>query len=256
MDGKSFFYVNPLSVDPVACHKDERKAHVQPVRQKWFGCACCPPNLARLISSVGRYAYTSTEDTLYIHLYIGSNLKLQTPAGEVTVKVRSNFPYNGKVSIQVGGQGAASGKWTLALRIPGWCKDWKSSGVFCGRMPVWKRDTCRLPENGSRMRRWNWISPMKCRLMQANPRVRETEGQLAVTRGPVVYCLEEKDNGSNLHLLALSCDAQDPHRAFLNLRAEPVPRDSGGWAGGKNNSRMQKTVFTVKRHRLNTSRLS
>lgn len=213
LDGKSFFYVNPLSVDPVACHKDERKAHVQPVRQKWFGCACCPPNLARLISSVGRYAYTSTEDTLYIHLYIGSDLKLQTPEGEVTVKVRSNFPYNGKVSIQVGGEGAASGKWTLALRIPGWCKDWKSSGVSVedarlekGYLYItreWKQDeTLELD------------FPMEVRLMQSNPRVRETEGQLAVTRGPVVYCLEEKDNGSNLHLLALSCDAKTRTEPF------------------------------------------
>ena len=52
LDGKSFFYVNPLEVLPEACHIDERKFHVIPVRQKWFGCACCPPNLARLISSI------------------------------------------------------------------------------------------------------------------------------------------------------------------------------------------------------------
>ena len=228
LDGKSFFYVNPLSVDPVACHKDERKAHVQPVRQKWFGCACCPPNLARLISSVGRYAYTSTEDTLYIHLYIGSDLKLQTPEGEVTVKVRSNFPYNGKVSIQVGGEGAASGKWTLALRIPGWCKDWKSSGFSVedarlekGYLYItreWKQDeTLELD------------FPMEVRLMQSNPRVRETEGQLAVTRGPVVYCLEEKDNGSNLHLLALSYDAKTRTEPF-SIEGEQFPAIlADGW---------------------------
>ena len=228
LDGKSFFYVNPLSVDPVACHKDERKAHVQPVRQKWFGCACCPPNLARLISSVGRYAYTSTEDTLYIHLYIGSNLKLQTPAGEVTVKVRSNFPYNGKVSIQVGGQGAASGKWTLALRIPGWCKDWKSSGFSV--------EDARL-EKGYLYITREWKPdetleldfPMEVRLMQANPHVRETEGQLAVTRGPVVYCLEEKDNGSNLHLLALSYGAKTRTEPF-SIEGEQFPAIlADGW---------------------------
>ena len=58
LDGKSFFYVNPLEVLPEACHKDERKFHVKPIRQKWFGCACCPPNLARTVSSVASYAYT------------------------------------------------------------------------------------------------------------------------------------------------------------------------------------------------------
>ena len=70
LDGKSFFYVNPLESLPEACHKDERKFHVKPVRQKWFGCACCPPNIARLVSSISTYAYTQSEDTLYFHLYM------------------------------------------------------------------------------------------------------------------------------------------------------------------------------------------
>ena len=77
LDGRSFFYVNPLEVNPEACHKDERKAHVKPVRQKWFGCACCPPNLARLLSSISSYAYTEKEDTLFVHLYMGSIIKKQ-----------------------------------------------------------------------------------------------------------------------------------------------------------------------------------
>ncbi len=216
LDGKSFFYVNPLSVDPDACHQDKRKAHVQPVRQKWFGCACCPPNLARLIESVGRYAYTEAENTLYVHLYIGSDLKMQTPQGEVAVQVRSDFPYSGKVTVQVSGEGAASGKWTLALRIPGWCREWKGSGI-----PLDHADE----KKGYLYITRAWASgevleldfPMEVRLMQSNARVRETTGQLAVTRGPVVYCLEEKDNGSRLHLLSISCDA--------NTRTEPFSID-------------------------------
>ena len=72
LDGKSFFYVNPLEVLPEACHKDQRKMHVKSVRQKWFGCACCPPNIARIVSSVASYAYTENEDTLWTHLYMGS----------------------------------------------------------------------------------------------------------------------------------------------------------------------------------------
>lgn len=69
LDGKSFFYVNPLEVTPDGCKYDERKSHVKNVRQKWFGCACCPPNLARLISSLPTYAYTAQDDTLWMHLY-------------------------------------------------------------------------------------------------------------------------------------------------------------------------------------------
>ena len=67
--------MNPLESLPEACHKDERKFHVKPVRQKWFGCACCPPNLARLLSSIASYAYTEAEDALYVHLYMGSVLE-------------------------------------------------------------------------------------------------------------------------------------------------------------------------------------
>ena len=221
LDGKSFFYVNPLAVDPVACHKDERKAHVQPVRQKWFGCACCPPNLARLIGSIGRYAYTASEDTLYLHLYIGSDLKLSTPEGEVHVQLRSHFPYNGTVSIRVSGEGAASGKWSLALRIPGWCREYKSCGISL--------DDARL-ENGYLYITRAWKEDefleldfvMNIRLMQSNPLVRETAGQIAVTRGPVVYCLEERDNGKNLHLLALSANAK-AHIEPFSIEGEKFP---------------------------------
>ena len=228
LDGKSFFYVNPLSVDPVACHKDERKAHVQPVRQKWFGCACCPPNLARLIGSVGRYAYTADENTLYVHLYIGSTFRLQTSAGEVTVEIRSGFPYDGKVSVKIGGEGAASGKWTLALRIPGWCREWKGNGI-----PL---EDARVEKGYLYITRsWNpgetleLDFPMEIRLMQSSPLVRETAGQLAVTRGPVVYCLEEKDNGHSLHLLSIGCDAKLRTEPFA-IEGEQVPAVlADGW---------------------------
>ena len=85
LDGKSFFYVNPLEVLPEACHKDERKFHVKPVRQKWFGCACCPPNLARTLSSVSSYAFTEKDDTLFVHLYIGSDIKKTVNGTDVSV---------------------------------------------------------------------------------------------------------------------------------------------------------------------------
>ena len=95
LDGKSFFYVNPLEVLPEACHKDERKFHVKPVRQKWFGCACCPPNLARLLSSIGSYAYTENEDTLFLHLYMGSTLEKKIGEKTADIRVESNFPWRG-----------------------------------------------------------------------------------------------------------------------------------------------------------------
>ena len=119
LDGKSFFYVNPLEVLPEACHKDERKFHVKPVRQKWFGCACCPPNLARLISSIGAYAFTEKEDTLFVHLYMGSTLKKMVGEREVQVRVDSQMPWDGEVAVTVEAKGT---EFVLAMRIPGWCE--------------------------------------------------------------------------------------------------------------------------------------
>lgn len=74
LDGKSFFYVNPMEVQPEAAHRDVRLSHVKTVRQKWFGCACCPPNLARILSSLGQYAFTERQDTLFVHLYMGGTV--------------------------------------------------------------------------------------------------------------------------------------------------------------------------------------
>ncbi|MEI3279516.1 MAG: beta-L-arabinofuranosidase domain-containing protein [Eubacterium ramulus] len=92
LDGKAFFYVNPLEVLPEACHKDSRKFHVKPVRQKWFGCACCPPNLARLLSSIGRYAYGENKNTLFVHLYIGGVIKKQVGEEEIQIILDSDMP--------------------------------------------------------------------------------------------------------------------------------------------------------------------
>ena len=118
LDGKSFFYVNPLEVTPEACHFDERKFHVKPVRQKWFGCACCPPNLARLLSSIGSYAYTEKEDTLYIHLYMGSTVQKEVKGETAEISVSSGYPWNGAVRVPVNGTGHP---FTMAMRIPQWC---------------------------------------------------------------------------------------------------------------------------------------
>lgn len=100
LDGKSFFYVNPLSVNPRSCHDDPGKQHVKPVRQKWFGCACCPPNLARLISSIGSYAYTENEDTLWVHLYAGGTVEKEVNGQKAQVVITSGLPWDGDVNTQ------------------------------------------------------------------------------------------------------------------------------------------------------------
>lgn len=203
LDGKSFFYVNPLEVAPEACRKDERKAHVKPVRPKWFGCACCPPNLARLLSSLGSYAYTEREDTLFIHLYLGGILHKRVKGQEVEVIIESGFPWKGAVRIQVKG---AVEPFTLALRIPKWGRDYRMEG---GKLLHKQEKNGYLYVTGdfSGENSLRLDFPMEARLVAASPLVRQDIGRAAVMAGPLVYCLEEADNGKNLHLLSIPEDA-------------------------------------------------
>lgn len=226
LDGKSFFYVNPLSVVPEACHNDARKFHVKPVRQKWFGCACCPPNIARLVSSIASYAYTENEDTLFVHLYAGGKVTKQIGNVKADFEITSGFPWNGAVSIK--SSLTEDAEYTLALRIPAWCSNYKiafgckdaagismqsaeaGDGIFTGSA-VMNDAQCEVKKGYLYItKKWSdqetvWLDfAMPVRLMQANAQVREDEGKLAVTRGPIVYCLEEADNGKNLHRLILN----------------------------------------------------
>jgi hypothetical protein len=202
LDGKSFFYVNPLEVNPEACHKDERKFHVKPVRQKWFGCACCPPNIARLLSSIGSYAYTENEDTLFIHLYIGSTISKKLKDKEVDININSNFPWSGDVNIKVR---AKDTDFKLAIRLSDWCEGYglKDKGSF----NIEEKDGYLYISKSWAEEDEIAISfDMEPRLIAASDKVREDIGKVAVIRGPVVYCMEEKDNGSDLHMLKVKPD--------------------------------------------------
>lgn len=233
LDGKSFFYVNPLEVLPEACHKDERKFHVKPVRQKWFGCACCPPNLARTLSSVSSYAFTETEDTLFVHLYIGSELKKNVNGTDVSVHMTSEFPWNGKVTLQAD---SADTPFTLALRLPGWCTSYQVSLLGAAHNPISGSEAITGLDASEYTikdgylyitRKWKESEtltldfPMEIQVWNANPNVREDIGRAAVTRGPITYCLEEADNGSDLHLLTLDWNAPAQVRDFT-VCGEPV----------------------------------
>ncbi len=229
LDGKSFFYVNPLEVLPEACRRDERKFHVKSIRQKWFGCACCPPNIARLVSSIASYACTENNDTLFVHLYMGCELKKKVGEKEVSVQITSGFPYEGKVTLTVNCDTPT--EMTLALRLPDWAKECVVNGVsttneaLCGgeASPVLEAIkktagiSCAKVSDGYLYLSGTWSGsseikldfPMAVRIMAANPSVREDTGKVAVTCGPMVYCLEEADNGTDLHLLRLDCKNPD-----------------------------------------------
>lgn len=205
LDGRSFFYVNPLEAAPEACRFDERKFHVKPVRQKWFGCACCPPNLARLLSSIGSYAYTEKEDTLYIHLYMGSMVQKEIQGETAEISVTSGYPWNGGVSVKVKG---TSVPFTIALRIPEWCADEYQVRGTEGAETRTENGYLYVTKAWGAEDQVELSFPMEVRVFEADSRVREDIGKVAVMRGPVVYCLEEADNGTDLHLLSLDVHAE------------------------------------------------
>ena len=195
LDGKSFFYVNPLEVIPENCKKDERKMHVKPVRQKWFGCACCPPNIARLISSLGQYIFTEDDDTLYINLYIGSETVKNVGGKDVKVSITSGLPNSVDVSISV--TGAAGTDFALALRIPAWTAgNYKFTGADDLKTEIRNGYIfCSGFETDAKI---DLEFDMTARVITADAKVAEDAGKVAIMRGPVVYCAEEADNGSAL----------------------------------------------------------
>ena len=196
LDGKKFFYVNPLEVVPEACEKDYNKRHVKPERQKWFGCACCPPNVARLLSSLAGYAFEENEKELYVNLYTGGILDTVKDGKKNRLTIETEYPWKGQVKIQVENQ--EDTPFTLALRIPGWCQSYvlKVNGLEeKGNLEKGYVLLERTWKNGDEIA---LEMDMPVQLVEADPRVREDIGKVAVTRGPVVYCLEEVDNGDQL----------------------------------------------------------
>jgi DUF1680 family protein len=243
-DGKHFFYVNPLEVWPKASQHNPGKHHVKPVRQKWFGCSCCPPNVARLLSSLNDYIYgVSTEkNTIYAHLFIGSEAELVLPAGKVGLKQQSQLPWHGMVSFTVTPD-SHQVAFNLALRIPDWCNG-KQPALSINGAPSTFRE-----EHGYALieRQWTqgdvveWNIPLQATLIVANPQVRANAGKAAIQRGPLVYCLEEADNGSPLASLSLSSEANLSEHYEPGLLGGAVvieldghlQGETGAWSGGK-----------------------
>lgn len=197
LDGKSFFYVNPLAVVPDACRKDQRLWHVQPSRRKWFGCACCPPNIARIVASIASYAYTENEDTLFTHLYVGGEVEKDFGGKKLTMELKARMPWHGHVYVTLRCAEPVNG--TLAFRIPNWAQD---AVITCGdKQPVYKDGYAYLT---GEWRDGDMITlhlPMQVRMLAANPAVRADVDKVAFRRGPVTFCAEEADNGANLHML-------------------------------------------------------
>lgn len=207
-DGKHYFYVNPLEVWPEACRKNPGKYHVKPVRQRWFGCACCPPNLARLLASLGGYIWSADKDTLYTHLYIGNEATVSVGGQPVRVTMQSGLPWDGRVKLAVAPD--QPGRFRLALRMPAWLSgeaEVRVNGEVCtnGRLQDGYLYVEREWQDGDIV---ELELPMAAEWIAAHPEVRANHGKVALQRGPVVYALEEADNGRLLGTLSVNVQEQ------------------------------------------------
>ena len=181
LDGRSFFYVNPLQ---------SRGGHA---RAAWDPVACCPPNIMRTVASLHHYLATSSDDGVQLQQFASSTIRLARPDGPVELRVETAYPVEGSVEIEI--VESPDEEWTLALRIPAWARAATVDG-----QPV---DAGGYAELRRRWRRGMKVVldlDVSPRLTAPNPRIDAVRGCLAIERGPLVYCVEGGDLPASIDL--------------------------------------------------------
>ncbi len=225
IDGKTFFYDNPL--------ESTGKHH----RWKWHHCPCCPPNIARLVTSIGSYMYAVAEDEIAVHLYGESKVRLKLASGvDVELTQATNYPWDGAVAFT--STLASPARFALSLRIPAWAKGATLSvnGVMLDLSACVRDGYARIERDWSDGDRVALYLPLALRPQFANPKVRQDAGRAALMRGPLVYCVETTDNGEDLNTIILPSNLPPGKTTVLSeLNGAvavdlPVEReDTGGW---------------------------
>jgi hypothetical protein len=238
LDGTKFFYVNPL-----------RTVRELPFRLRWsrerqpyIGCFCCPPNTVRTIAEVSSYAYGIAPGELWVHLYGASTLDTRIPNGKrIAVTQDTDYPWDGTVRLRI--DAAPREELAIKLRVPAWADGAEITVSGAGLE--------QKPQPGSYFeirREWNdgdvieLRLPMRVRKLEANPLVEEARGQIAVKRGPIVYCLESHDvpEGVRLDNIVLPLEAPlAPRRTeiagahLVALEGEALDRATPEWRAGE-----------------------
>jgi DUF1680 family protein len=240
LDGEEFFYANPLAaypeVNPYAHVPLGGSKHYR--RSEWFDCACCPPNLARLLASLGQYVYSSSAHEIYVHLYVQSQAKLNLNEQTIQIEQQTNYPWDEGIRLTVRPERPA--QFTLALRVPGWCHgaELKVNGQALEVDAITRRGYAKIDRTWQPGDQVELSLPMPVERMEAHPQVRQDAGRVALQRGPLVYCLEEVDNGPNLADVVIPPGAEfsvafDPQLlgGVAVISGEALRRDPQEWQG-------------------------
>ena len=197
LSGDRFFYGNPLA------------SKGQHQRKEWFGTACCPSNIARLVASLGSYIYATTDRSIYVNLFVGSSTNLSLANGRVNVKMATNYPWDGKINLQI--DPVKKSFFGLYLRIPGWVQGKTyTNGLY--EYANFKADNYSLKVNGKEVvtkvesgylvieREWKigdqvtYDLPMQVNRLISSSDLKFDNNRVAIQRGPIVYCVEGADN--------------------------------------------------------------
>lgn len=203
LSGDRFFYGNPLA------------SRGQHQRREWFGTACCPANIARLVASLGNYIYAYSDNAVFVNLYVGSNTSFNLKNGVVGLKMETNYPWEGKVKINI--DPVKKSAFSLQLRLPGWMYERIAPGglyavqqegddgvndVFDPVVLINGKQINYTIKNGYMIidRVWQkgdqveFEFPMDVKLVEARTELKQDQGRIALQRGPIVYCVEGADN--------------------------------------------------------------
>lgn len=195
LDGKSFFYENPLEIDPdfnninTSTKVKERFPITQ--RVEVFDCSCCPPNIMRFVASISGLIYGFDDNTVYINQYINS----EGDVNGIKIRQKTDYPNNGKITVRCN-----SNKKQIAFRIPCWCKSFNINKKYSIKngyayVDLDSEENIELELD------------MPVRIISANRRIHSDAGRIAVMRGPVVYCAEGIDNGADIKSIALPAES-------------------------------------------------
>ncbi|PZM10628.1 glycoside hydrolase family 127 protein [Rhizobium tubonense] len=223
LDGKTFFYENPL--------ESAGKHH----RWTWHHCPCCPPNIARLLASVGSYMYALADDEIAVHLYGESKARFEIGSTQVELSQKTRYPWDGAIHFDMTTDKPA--RFALSLRIPEWAEGAaiKVNGEIVDLSSLVVDGYARIEREWKSGDQVDLDIPLATRALWANPMVRQDAGRAALMRGPLVYCVETTDNGDGLNGIELVGDVS---KATTSEIAElegaialdlPVLRDKADW---------------------------
>ncbi|MBS1520887.1 MAG: glycoside hydrolase family 127 protein [Bacteroidetes bacterium] len=238
LDGKGFFYTNPLSSNDALPYKlrwsRDRVGYIA-------YSDCCPPNVVRTIAEVSSYAYNISDKGLWLNLYGGNKLSTRLKDGTpVKLTQTTNYPWDGTVNIQI--ENMPGKEFSIFLRIPGWCKN---ATLLVNGKPAGVKTTpgtyAELKSKWKSGDKLTLLLPMPVKFIEANPLIEETRNQVAVKRGPIVYCLESVDlpKGKKIFDIALSAKTdlklspiKIENSDIVSLTGEASTHNENGW---KNN---------------------